>query len=57
MNEETVSKGQWSPTHEQFDAYEKREVELAVDNLKKFGDATLHSSMTVAKARTFIAGK
>ena len=54
MNEEVISKGQWMPTREQYYAYEKREIEMAVDNLKRFGDATLHSSMTVVKARALM---
>lgn len=55
--DETLSKGHWMPTSEQYDAYDKREVEMAMDNLKRFGDTTLHSTMTLAKARALIVGK
>ena len=54
MGDEVLSHTHWTPTREQFDAYEKREVEMAADNLKRFGDTTLHSSMTVVKARALM---
>ena len=56
MADEIISRTHWTPTREQFDAYEKREVTMAMDNLKRFGDTTLHSSMTVSKARALIVG-
>lgn len=54
MGDEIISRTHWTPTREQFDAYEKREIEMAMDNLKRFGDTTLHSSMTVTKARSLM---
>ena len=49
-----TDKGHWNPTDEQFDAYEKREVELCMSNLAKFGETTLHSMTTVAKAKALL---
>ena len=49
-----TDKGHWNPTDEQFDAYEKREVELCMSNLKSFGETTLHSMTTVAKAKSLL---
>lgn len=48
-------KTKWQPTAEQYDAYNKREVELAMANLRSFGESvTLHSSFTIAKARALL---
>lgn len=42
----------WNPTPEAFTAYQKREVELAVHNLKNNAPSnTLHSAWTITLAR------
>ena len=53
-SEDDSGKGKWRPTSEQYDAYEKREIELAMANLKNFGEPTLHSGTTVTKARALL---
>lgn len=54
MDDEDLNRGKWNPTREQFGAYEKREVELCVANLKTFGDGSLHSTETVTKAKALL---
>lgn len=49
-----TDKGHWNPSDEQFDTYEKREVELCMANLKAFGETTLHSMTTVARAKALL---
>lgn len=51
MNERAAD---WNPTEEQFQAYQHREIELAVTNLhnvRGHAEMTLHSPQTVAKVR------
>jgi hypothetical protein len=49
---EVSSRGPWNPTEEQFAAYEERETQLAVHNLRNNkSETTLHSAHTIARAK------
>jgi len=55
MSVEPKTRTPWSPTPEQFRAYLRREVELAIANITLNGSSQLSSASTVDKARERIA--
>lgn len=65
-SEKTIARTHWNPTPEEFEAYQKREIDMAIANIKSLvkwqtpnikgikhritSDDTLHSPMTFAIA-------
>jgi len=44
----------WRPTHDEFKRYLDREVEMAVEKVRKGERRTLHSDETIARANQIV---